>query len=103
LNRRDWDNPKGFTYKEYSVELMEQLPEELIQENLLSEATWYLETEKPVFFGHYWLKGAISLFRHNVCCLDYSVAKNGHLVAYRWGGEQTLDAAKLISVESRSH
>jgi hypothetical protein len=103
LRIRWWDNPKGFTYKEYSVELMENLPNDTIHEQLIADATWYLETEKPVFFGHYWLKGNISLFRHNVCCLDYSVAKKGHLVAYRWEGEQTLDPAKLISVESRPH
>ena len=46
----------------------------------------------PVFFGHYWLspdKDRAPL-RHNLACLDYSAAKNGPLVAYRWDGESAL-------------
>jgi hypothetical protein len=27
---------------------------------------------------------------NNVACLDYSVAKGGNLVAYRWSGEKEL-------------
>lgn len=50
----------------------------------------------PVFFGHYWLTGEPVLQQSNVACLDYSVARGGKLVAYRWDGEQTLDGAKLI-------
>jgi hypothetical protein len=102
LRIRWWDRPHGSSYHAYSVELMDQLPHDLIEEKLLADSTWYEPAEKPVFFGHYWLKGRISLFRQNVCCLDYSVAKRGHLVAYRWDGEQQLDAGKLVSVESRS-
>ena len=44
----------------------------------------YSPQEKPVFFGHYWLKGTPHLLADNICCLDYSVAKGGDLVAYRW-------------------
>jgi hypothetical protein len=35
-----------------------------------------------------------------VACLDYSVARpGGKLVAYRWDGEQQLDAGKFVAVE----
>lgn len=44
----------------------------------------------PCFIGHYWLDGKPSPLSSNVACLDYSVAKEGKLVAYRWNGEQTL-------------
>lgn len=50
---------------------------------------------KPVFVGHYWLSGTPALLSNKVACLDYSVAKKGKLVAYRWDGEPTLDAEKL--------
>jgi hypothetical protein len=31
-------------------------------------------------------------------CLDYSVAKGGELIAYRWNGEQELTPAGLVRV-----
>ncbi|KEZ76567.1 metallophosphoesterase [Salinisphaera hydrothermalis] len=50
----------------------------------------------PIFFGHYWLTGEPRLQGSNVACLDYSVARGGKLVAYRWDGEQMLDESKLV-------
>ncbi|MEA5446684.1 metallophosphoesterase [Gammaproteobacteria bacterium AB-CW1] len=52
----------------------------------------------PVFFGHYWLWGEPSSLATNVACLDYSVAKGGQLVAYRWAGEQRLQRAHFVAV-----
>jgi hypothetical protein len=49
----------------------------------------------PVFVGHYWLTGMPELLSDKVACVDYSVAKGGKLVAYRWDGEQLLDNSKL--------
>jgi hypothetical protein len=37
-----------------------------------------------------------TLLRHNIACLDWSVAKGGFLGAYRWGGESAIDAAKFV-------
>jgi hypothetical protein len=45
---------------------------------------------KPVFVGHYWQKGDPILLSDNVACVDYSVAKMGKLVAYRYEGESVL-------------
>jgi hypothetical protein len=52
----------------------------------------------PVFFGHYWLRGNPMLYRGNICCLDYRIAKKGHLAAYRFDGESVLDAVKFVYV-----
>ena len=42
-----------------------------------------IPNDKPIFFGHYWLKEENpTVSNSNAICLDYSVAKNGHLVAY---------------------
>ena len=54
--------------------------------------------QKPVFIGHYWMspRNGPSLLADNVTCLDYSVAKGGKLVAYRWSGEPKLHAENFI-------
>jgi len=49
----------------------------------------------PVFIGHYWLNGTPSLLSDTVACVDYSIAKCGKLVAYRWEGESVLSASKF--------
>jgi hypothetical protein len=52
----------------------------------------------PVFFGHYWFTGTPQALTHNAACLDYSVARGGHLACYRWDGEQTLRESKFVFV-----
>lgn len=41
------------------------------------------KSDKPVFFGHYWLKGIPKIINRKAICLDYSVAKKGQLVAFK--------------------
>jgi hypothetical protein len=54
----------------------------------LPVTTEYQYTESiPVLFGHYWLQGTPVISKGNAACLDYSVAKQGFLTAYRWSGE----------------
>ena len=91
---RWWINPAETSLHAYSVHAFEALPKDPV--NLGSG--YYSETEKPVFFGHYWLKGIPELLRNNVCCLDFSVAKGGNLAAYRFDGEQLLEPSKLVFV-----
>ena len=77
-----WENPLEATYKSISVEPIDNLPELPIESSILQSNDYYQSNDKKVFFGHYWLKGEPSLYKENICCLDYSVAKNGKLVAY---------------------
>lgn len=49
----------------------------------------------PVFVGHYWMKGAPVLQSAKLACLDWSAAKGGPLVAYRWDGEAELVSSHL--------
>lgn len=93
-----WDNPLHVNYKEISVEPLDTLPESPIDISLLKNIDYYQEQDKPVFFGHYWLKGNPTLYRENICCLDYSVAKQGLLVAYRFDGEKILEQEKFVFV-----
>ena len=93
-----WEDPAEMTYKQISVEPLENLPQTKIDLTLLKSQEFYKKEEKPVFFGHYWLKGKPLLNKENVCCLDYSVAKEGYLVAYTFEGESKLESAKLTFV-----
>jgi hypothetical protein len=56
--------------------------------------------DRVIFFGHYWFTDTPRLSGKTTTCLDYSVAKGGHLVAYRFDGETELQEFKLFSVAS---
>jgi len=54
-------------------------------------------TDKPVFFGHYWLnQEKPTPMSQKSACVDYSVAKGGKLVAYRWNGEDELTEENFV-------
>ena len=93
-----WENPLEATYKSISVEPIDNLPELPIESSILQSNDYYQSNDKKVFFGHYWLKGEPSLYKENICCLDYSVAKNGKLVAYRLDNDNKLDEKNFIYV-----
>ncbi|MCB1276126.1 metallophosphoesterase [Prosthecobacter sp.] len=54
--------------------------------------------EPPVFFGHYWMPASREKapLRHNLACLDFSAAREGPMVSYRWDGERLLDPGKFV-------
>ena len=97
-----YEHPNGHTYRTYAmasepIESDLPLPDEVIQ-----AAVPYPEDAKPVFVGHYWLSGRQpELLRRNIACVDWSVAKGGFLCAYRWDGEQKLDARKFAWVHRK--
>lgn len=93
-----WEDPSKTSYKDISIEPLDSLPDSNVDTSFLKNTNFYAEDKKPVFFGHYWLKGNPSINRNNICCLDYSVAKEGKLVAYRFDGEQVLSNEKLVYV-----
>ncbi|MBJ7446241.1 MAG: metallophosphoesterase [Brevundimonas sp.] len=57
--------------------------------------------DRPTFIGHYWFDplGPLAPVTHRVACVDFSVAKGGPLVAYRYDGEPELSAAKFVAVD----
>jgi hypothetical protein len=99
---RWWICPKNKNLQELSFQPGVELPP-LDVPLEIQNRDFYGENERPVFFGHYWLTGLPELIRDNVCCLDYSVAGyrgDGRLVAYRFDGEQKLDASKFVWVDA---
>lgn len=57
----------------------------------------YLEST-PVMFGHYWMPGEPMITSPTAACLDFCVARNGYLTAYRWSGENKLSSEHLVYV-----
>jgi hypothetical protein len=94
---RWWQDPTLATYyHDYFLEDLPELRGEPVDAASLDP--WHYQDEKPVFFGHYWLRGTPQILQPHAVCLDYSVAKGGQLIGYRWDGEQTLSADKLVWV-----
>lgn len=62
----------------------------------------YPVSDPPVFVGHYWMPSkSPAPLTANVTCVDYSVAKHGLLVAYRFNGESTLDVSNYVAVPAQ--
>lgn len=59
---------------------------------------YYPSEAAPCFIGHYWLNGTPAPLSDNVACLDYSIAKQGKLVAYRFSGESKLSESNFAFV-----
>jgi len=94
---RWWQNPAtAASYHDYYLEDLPELRGQPVDAASLDP--WHYQEETPVFFGHYWLRGAPQILQPHAVCLDYSVAKGGQLIGYRWDGEQTLSADKLVWV-----
>lgn len=88
--------PEQQTYRTYALtdEIACDFP---IEQSVIDAAAPYPRHAKPVFVGHYWMSALRPrLLAENVACLDYSVARNGFLCAYRWSGEQKLRSENLV-------
>jgi len=93
-----WEDPLKMTYRTISIPSLKCLKEKPIDLSEFDHQNYYKPDEKPIFFGHYWLNSYPKLYRENVCCLDFSVAKGGYLAAYRFDGEKQLSNDKLVFV-----
>ncbi|PQJ27419.1 metallophosphoesterase [Rubritalea profundi] len=76
------------------------IPAELVPDETAALIPGYAQAEPPVFFGHYFKPEDCPLEPEltNLACLDYSVAKGGPMVAYRWDGEAKLTPEKYLAV-----
>lgn len=86
------------TWKEFAMPPVDSLPDQPVPEEYLFRAPGY-DWDKPVFFGHYWLKGRPHLLASKIACLDFSVAAGGVLAAYRFDGEPELNDSRFVWVE----
>jgi hypothetical protein len=101
IRTRWWEPFHGQTYTSLAFPPQSRVKNELVPEVHLGGHFGYPEGEPPVFVGHYWLNlqdpdVPLAPLAPNVACLDYSVAKQGYLVAYRWNGEQELHQDRML-------
>ncbi|WP_404305504.1 metallophosphoesterase [Neorhodopirellula lusitana] len=88
-----YEPPTCQTYRDFHFG-SDDVPNVTIDDTMTQGMTGYPTDAPPVFVGHYWLTGTPAPLAPNVACTDYSVAKGGKLVAYRWDGEPVLSADK---------
>lgn len=93
-NRKKWWVHNPGTYGDYLIDC----PEGLKTTTLDVQGFVYGAKDLPVFFGHYWMNGVPEVLADNIVCLDYSVALNGKLVAYRFNGESKVNNKNFIYV-----
>jgi len=92
-----WVQPSSANYETFLFSCPTALMTEKVPADLVVNI--YPADAPPVFFGHYWLDDQFPVIQaSNVICLDYSVAKNGALVAYRWNGEEQVDNKHFVMV-----
>ncbi len=94
-----YEDGSGRTYRGHHLG-SDDVPDVLIEDADLASIETYPSDAVPVFVGHYWLTGVPIPLAPNVACTDYSVAKGGKLVAYRWDGESVLSAANFYWTEN---
>lgn len=85
-----WWDQTGTTYRELAV-IEDSVRPTLPDLPIAPDIRPGYDQAKPVFFGHYWMTGEPRLQSPLMACVDYSAAKDGPLVAYRWQGETQLD------------
>ncbi len=56
--------------------------------------------QRPVFFGHYWFLPPAAPVESRAACLDYSIARDGWLCAYRYDGEPVLTREGFTAVDA---
>ena len=101
MRLRWWLPARGRTYHDLCMPAPTQtdkVPKEVVPASFEALCPGYPADAPPLFFGHYWLPFAdnAELIAPNVACLDFSVAKDGALSAYRWDGERRLSTEKMV-------
>jgi hypothetical protein len=87
--RTKWWHHDATNYREVVIvpeEQMHRIPEHPLPAAIPLAS----RNDPPVFVGHYWFVGTPTIQTPRVAVLDYSAAKSGPLVAYRWEGEADL-------------
>jgi hypothetical protein len=95
--RQRWWDADAKSFRDAAIRMDDdigELPDEPIPD------TYRYSAETPVIVGHYWMTGQPFIAHPFATCVDFSVAKSGCLVGYRWSGEKNLTIDNLVSVPS---
>jgi hypothetical protein len=94
--RQRWWDADAKSFRDAAIQMDDhigELPDEPVAD------TYRYHEGIPVIFGHYWIKGKPVILHPSATCIDFSVAKSGFLVGYRWSGRQFTND-NLVSVPS---
>lgn len=95
-----WLNPQGLTLQQYLFHAPVTVRDLVLPPE--SQSPGYDANAPAVFFGHYWLDAERPRWlASNVCCLDYSVANQRMLVAYRHYFDQANGDDNFVIVNAR--
>jgi len=97
--RTRWWQTENLTYHALAMvpgSEIDKIPHDPVKAHILPG----YDGEKPVFFGHYWLKGEPGPLTDHIVCLDYSVAgdSDGKLCAYRFNNDSKVDPNRFVWV-----
>lgn len=95
-----WLDHPDVTYRDLALvpkDILNQIPHDPVPADL----TLGYDNLKPLFIGHYWMRGTPRLLSPHIVCLDWSIAAqdtaaNAKLCAYQWHGERTLTTDNLL-------
>ncbi len=94
--RACWWDTQASTYKQIA-KMTEQERQALPEVDVPSNARIPVPTDKPIFFGHYWMKDEPAPLTATAACVDFSAGEGGPLVAYRWNGPGALSAQHFVA------
>jgi hypothetical protein len=92
-----WESDEALVESRLSMSDKIYNKDKLAQLNI-EEFPTYQPHEPAIFFGHYWMQGIPKPMADNAVCLDFSVANNGYLTAYRWNEDQPIDSSGFVFV-----
>lgn len=98
--RTKWWQTRNLTYRNLAMipeSEIDRIPHDPVEVDILPG----YDGEKPVFIGHYWMKGEPAPLSDHIACLDYSVAGGGpdrKLCAYRFDGRSKVDPESFVWV-----
>src|SRR5690554_1596715 len=99
--RTEWWREDTRRYRDLAIGVgnIDELPEGDIPGSALpGYASSENESPKPLFIGHYWMNGTPSLQSPYITYVDWSVADNGLMAAYRFNGERELSNKGFVWV-----
>ncbi len=93
--RTKWWREDDRSYRALAVGVKD--PSSLPEHQVPGDTMPGYDNQKPLFIGHYWMKGRPSLQSKSIACVDWSVADNGKMVGYRLDDAGLCDS-KFYSV-----
>jgi hypothetical protein len=94
--RACWWDSEATTYRQIA-KMTDEERQSLPDLDVPANARIPVPTDKPVFFGHYRMRGKPAPLSAAAACVDFSAGEDGPLVAYRWDRPGPLSAQSFVS------